>query len=50
MNKIPFQCDIRCSEHGICVNGTCNCSPGYQGRNCDISKYDLDCCLLIKNS
>lgn len=37
--KVPFQCDIRCSEHGICVNGTCNCSPGFQGRNCDISKY-----------
>ena len=37
LNKVPFQCDIRCSEHGICVNGTCNCSPGYQGRNCDIS-------------
>lgn len=37
MARVPFQCDIRCAEHGICVNGTCNCSPGYQGRNCDIS-------------
>lgn len=37
--KVPFSCDSRCNEHGICVNGTCNCSPGFQGRNCDISKF-----------
>ena len=38
LERTSFSCDLRCSEHGICVNGTCNCSPGYQGRNCDISK------------
>ncbi len=41
--KAPFQCDLRCSEHGICVNGTCTCSPGYQGRNCDINNCPNNC-------
>lgn len=36
--QVPLSCDRRCNEHGICVNGTCNCSPGFQGRNCDISE------------
>lgn len=43
MQQVPLQCDIRCQEHGICVNGTCNCSPGYQGRNCDINSCPKGC-------
>lgn len=41
--KAPLECDIRCNQHGICVNGTCNCSPGYQGRNCDINTCPKAC-------
>lgn len=37
LHKVPLSCDSRCDQHGICVNGTCTCSPGFQGRNCDIS-------------
>ena len=25
---------IHCSNHGICVNGTCNCTDGYGGADC----------------
>jgi teneurin len=37
LERVPFTCDPKCNINGICVNGTCNCSPGFQGRNCDIS-------------
>ena len=43
MTVEPLKCDIRCNQHGICVNGTCNCSPGYQGRNCDINNCPKGC-------
>jgi teneurin len=39
MTRVPHACDPRCAQHGICVNGTCNCSPGYQGRHCSISEF-----------
>lgn len=38
LDRVPLQCDSRCNEHGVCVNGTCTCSPGFHGRHCDISK------------
>lgn len=41
LDKAAPTCDQRCSLHGICINGTCNCSPGFQGRNCDISKRSV---------
>ncbi len=43
LEKVPLKCDARCQEHGICVNGTCNCSPGYQGRNCDVNSCPNSC-------
>jgi hypothetical protein len=33
-------CGLKCSINDFCTNGTCNCSPGYQGRetnNCQNS-------------
>ena len=38
LDRTPLRCDPRCNEHGVCMNGTCTCSPGYHGRHCDISK------------
>ena len=38
--QVPLECDYRCNAHGVCVNGSCTCSPGFQGRNCDISKFN----------
>ena len=38
LERVPLQCDSRCNEHGVCLNGTCTCSPGFHGRHCDISK------------
>ncbi len=43
LEKAPLKCDPRCQLHGICVNGTCSCSPGYQGRNCDINSCPESC-------
>ena len=34
---------MKCSINGICVNGTCNCSPGFQGRNCEINNCPNGC-------
>ena len=41
--KVPLKCDSRCNQNGICVNGTCNCLPGFQGRNCDINNCPNSC-------
>lgn len=38
LDRVPFHCDSRCNQHGVCLNGTCTCSPGFHGRHCDISK------------
>ncbi len=40
------ECDSRCSMHGVCANGTCKCSYGYQGRNCQTRNFCfwLFCC------
>lgn len=43
MKKLPLLCDSRCNAHGLCINGTCSCSPGYQGRNCDIDSCPNGC-------
>ena len=43
LNKAPLTCNVKCEHHGLCVNGTCKCSPGYQGRNCDINNCPNDC-------
>jgi hypothetical protein len=44
LTRAPFSCNSRCTENGgICVNGTCTCSPGYQGRNCDINECPNSC-------
>jgi len=43
LEKVPLKCDNRCQEHGICVDGVCNCSPGFQGRNCDINNCPKSC-------
>ena len=40
-------CDTLCSEHGSCVNGTCDCGfDGYRGDFCQTKGcpgYDVDC-------
>ena len=43
VTKVPLSCDSRCNGHGLCLNGTCSCSPGYQGRNCDINSCPKGC-------
>jgi hypothetical protein len=43
MQAVPYSCDPRCNQHGLCVNGTCICSPGYQGRNCEINSCPNAC-------
>ena len=55
LHKAPMGCDSRCERHGICVNGTCKCSTGFQGRNCDINNCPNDCssngiCEKISNT
>ncbi|KAI8479536.1 hypothetical protein Bbelb_427260 [Branchiostoma belcheri] len=32
-------CDMECTDHGTCQNGTCQCQSGYEGDMCQ----DLDC-------
>ena len=41
--QVPLTCDARCGQHGICINGSCNCSPGFQGRNCEINSCPNGC-------
>ena len=41
--KDIISCDFRCKDHGICVNGSCECSPGYRGRNCNINSCPNSC-------
>lgn len=43
LTQVPLKCDTRCNQHGLCLNGTCQCSPGYQGRNCDINSCPNSC-------
>ena len=28
--------DVNCGANGICIDGTCECDPGYEGTNCEI--------------
>jgi len=36
--------DIECGVNGTCVEGICNCDPGYSGENCENNVCDaLDC-------
>lgn len=30
--------DPSCSNHGVCVNGECLCSPGWGGLNCELPR------------
>ncbi|XP_009578279.1 PREDICTED: teneurin-2-like, partial [Fulmarus glacialis] len=30
--------DPTCSNHGVCVNGECLCSPGWGGINCELPR------------
>ena len=30
--------DLTCSNHGVCVNGECLCSPGWGGINCELPR------------
>lgn len=40
LDRVPLKCDSRCHEHGVCLNGSCACSPGFHGRHCDMSKLN----------
>lgn len=36
--------DVDCGPNGTCVDGTCNCDPGYSGATCNINVCDdADC-------
>jgi len=39
--NISTQCKNNCSLRGLCVNGKCNCNPGYTGSEC---QYDMSQC------
>ena len=43
LKEVPLTCDSRCTQHGICVNGSCKCSPGFQGRHCDVNNCPNSC-------
>ena len=36
-------CELKCLINGVCVNGTCICTPGFQGRNCEINNCPDSC-------
>jgi hypothetical protein len=38
-------CPRGCSGHGQCLQGQCQCSPGYIGQDCALSKYSVPFCL-----
>jgi hypothetical protein len=38
-------CPRGCSGHGQCLQGQCQCSPGYIGQDCALSKYSVLFCL-----
>lgn len=33
-------CDTRVCENGSCVNGICECEPGYEGVRCELAERD----------
>lgn len=39
-------CHPRCSEHGTCKDGKCECSPGWNGEHCTIGKEQEGCINL----
>ena len=39
-------CDSRCLQHGQCVNGTCQCSAGWNGRHCTFEGFEKYFILL----
>ena len=41
--RIITECDERCYHHGICQNGTCICSPGWNGKFCSIPGCPHNC-------
>ncbi len=40
-------CPRGCSGHGQCLQGQCQCSPGYIGQDCALSKYSVLFCLSV---
>ena len=36
-------CDLRCSLHGQCKNGTCLCVPGWNGKHCTLEGCPNEC-------
>ena len=32
-----------CGQHGLCVDGTCYCTDGHDGRHCEVSHCPSDC-------
>ncbi|XP_025111697.1 multiple epidermal growth factor-like domains protein 8 isoform X1 [Pomacea canaliculata] len=38
-----FNCPWNCSNHGVCLNHTCRCSPGYHGDGCQ-HQFCVDNC------
>ena len=41
-------CLYDCSNHGLCNNGTCLCSPGYKGRDCSVSDEPVPCQCAVR--
>ena len=39
--------DADCNNNGRCVNGHCNCTPGYGGLNCEQGKCASLFCPII---
>ena len=36
-------CDPRCQKHGQCINGTCICQRGFNGRHCGLDACSNNC-------